>query len=776
MKAVWRKALADLLGRPWQSLLIVSTLAAAAALLYLGLASLSAAKAPFERQMERTRGAHAWFYFTGGLRGLDLVEMTRSQPEVVETTEAIPYYFTKLVLPETGKASAPVPWVVLTARERSEPMGRILLEGRDLSPGEGTAALLGASVARFHGLKPGDRLTVETPNGNRTITLAGLIVEPRYCEYPDCGSQPLYINPETFKEWTAGSDKTGYFLGVRLTDPAGADRFVARVEKAAGTGGSRGSAFWQVIQNVYQSGLALKMLPVLAFGLVALLAAGLITANIIGGAVLGQYREIGLLKALGFSGGQIRLLFGGQNLLLGLSGGGIGALIGYLISQRTLAPLANTVGTPEVLQFQPLIALAVAAAVTVLASFAALVAAQGAVRGKPAEALARGFAAARGGMPWPVRLLGRFRLPAPVLLGLKDAFARPARAVMTTLSLALCLLTISLSVQITAVGNQVLRDPTIIGLYWDLTVQPQAGKLPETEEAVQQLPGLAGYFRETIRTASAPEQELTFTLRVVDGAWQEAGIRVLSGRLPASTEEIMLSPFLLNRLGVKVGQTLPVQVGDRELPLTVTGTYQDKAEGGNIGLVALETLRRFVPEAAPSVLRVKMEANADRFQARATLMEQAGPRLSIWVESGEFPPWAQDLLDMVAILAAVMTGIAALSVLNTALLTAKEQMHEVGVRKAVGMTPAQIFAAVTTGGLAFAVLAAVIALPLSLVLNQFMVGALASTSGLGSVTVNLPAVVLLELAAGGAAIAVLASWPTALWAGRLPAARVLQAE
>ena len=75
--------------------------------------------------------------------------------------------------------------------------------------------------------------------------------------------------------------------------------------------------------------------------LAALLAVGFIVANAIGGRILASRRDIGLLKAAGFTPGGVTSLFVVENLILAGAASVVGTALGIAFSPLLLEPTAN---------------------------------------------------------------------------------------------------------------------------------------------------------------------------------------------------------------------------------------------------------------------------------------------------------------------------------------------------------------------------------------------------------------------------------------------------
>ena len=123
--------------------------------------------------------------------------------------------------------------------------------------------------------------------------------------------------------------------------------------------------------------------------------------------------------------------------------------------------------------------------------------------------------------------------------------------------------------------------------------------------------------------------------------------------------------------------------------------------------------------------------------------------------------------------------LAALGVLNSVLMATRERVHDLGVYKAVGMTPRQTLAMVTSSIIPPAVLAAAIALPTGLITQDLLIHHLAALTGL-VVPVRfihtLTAADLALLALAGLGIAIAGALGPATWAATANTTTPLRAE
>ncbi len=774
MRAVLRKMAADLAGRPWQSSLIVLTVAAAAALLYLGLAVLSATSGPYDKQHARADGAHAWFYLTGGEKGDELAARIAAMPEVLAATPVRPRWTTKLVL--TPEKSPRID-VAAMAPGPQEFDRYLVVQGRVLEAGDAGDGVLDASYAQFHGIKVGDQVSVATLSGPRTVTVVGLMAEPRICVYPSCQGVHLYVLPETFASLTEGVKKSYVGFGVKLKDPAAADKFIVAAKRLENADAKVLDALsWLRIRSIYRSENALTVSLILVVGTTAILAAALIIANIIGGAVLGQFREIGVLKAVGYTPGQVLQLFVGQNLVLALAGGAVGVGAGHLLARRMLAAQSFSMGDPDLLRFKVGVAGLVVLAVTLVGAVFAALAAWRAVAVRPSEALAGGVDRPRARVPLAARILTALRVPVPAVLGVKDVTARPARMLLTMLSLGICLVTLAISLGANSLFGRVLQDPAFVGMNFDL--QMSAGLMPpeEAERAVASEEAIDAYYSVAYRAGVLSDFDDNFYIRALGGDWERFSFPITAGRMIQGPDELVLGPVIAERHGLKVGQKVRIRVDGKDREVTLVGTYRAPDEGGATGMITLETLRQLAPDQKAGNFFAKVAAGTTPEGARQALLRQTDHKLDVVVAVLQVPPWLVEALDMIKLLAFLMAGIAGLSVLNTALLTTREQMREAGIRKAIGMTPAQIMAGAGAGGLWLGLMGAVIGVPGGAYVYKVLVDTMGRVTGIGELDGRLTWPYALAMVLISMGLAVVAALPAALWAGRLPTARVLYSE
>jgi len=127
----------------------------------------------------------------------------------------------------------------------------------------------------------------------------------------------------------------------------------------------------------------------------------------------------------------------------------------------------------------------------------------------------------------------------------------------------------------------------------------------------------------------------------------------------------------------------------------------------------------------------------------------------------------------------ILVSVAALGVIGSVVLDTRERVHDIGVYKALGMTPRQTTNMVLTSVLSLGFIAGVIGVPLGVWVHNLVLPLMGD-----QVQATLPPDVLnvyqlaelVLFAAGGIAIALLGALGPASWAGRIRTATALRTE
>jgi len=546
------------------------------------------------------------------------------------------------------------------------------------------------------------------------------------------------------------------------------------------------------------SGIAPIVPFVVAFGIIGLVLSALIVVNVVGGAVAAGYRRIGVLKSIGFTPGQVVATYAGQVMLPALIGCLAGVVLGNVLAVPLLAQTASVyrVGTLAVPGW---VDAAVAVAICCLAGLAAVAPAVRAGRLSATAAIATGRAPMAGRGYLAHRLLGRLRLPRPVTIGLAAPFARPARTAVTLTAILLGAVTVTFAVGLGASLNRVdyglshtRSEPVSVspaGSSGDVKhIGPAAAPPPPSPAAQQRAivaalraqPGTLHYAAESdvsAKVAGLPGQVPVTAFRG-NASW--TGYDIISGRWYTGPGQVDVPTNFLTVTGKAIGDTITITFAGRPIPVRIVGEVFDTRNSG-IGLFTdWQTLARAGHGAfalVPGTYDVALRPGTDPAAYAAALGHALGRGYAISLNSND--PFFLTLLGLIGVLTLLLAVVAGLGVLNTVVLHTRERVHDLGIFKAVGMTPRQTITMVICWVAGIGLVAGVVAVPVGMAVHRYVlpVMAHAAATDIPASYLNVygPAELVL-LALAGLVIAVAGAMLPASWAAGSRTATALRAE
>lgn len=783
-RALARTALADLRRHRLQTAMIFVILVTATASLSLAVTVRRMADEPFDRLMSETNGAHLWFAAGPGIDLRSIAAM-----DGVEAT-AGPYAVADVMpVDQSGPAMFGFGLRAMAQPADLSSPGRPLIEsGRWLQAANEVVIDpdIGFMPAPNVRLGPGGQLTLQGPDGPVVLDVVGTAVNVGSWQVDgsEILRQPhIYVLPETLARLAPDQTTWQSVLGVRLTDAAASRVFAVTALERLGAGSNVAVSDWHALRDAMTSENKLYVVLLTVFSGFALLAAVLVIANAIAGRVLSQFRAIGLLKAVGFTPGGILTLYLGEHLALGLVAGAIGLVIGAQAAPLFENELASLLTTTPVSPYEPGPLLVVLSVIAGAVALATIVPAVRGARVSTVRAITVGFTRTPGRESRLAHISSRLRLPIAARLGLKDAFARPVRTWVTVASLALTVVTLVVSIGLERTLQDVLDHPEHWGSPFSLAVSsdPMASsnlRIPPQDQAVSDTPVSPGAMPATdIRALLAAQPEVrtmvgrrsiearaegsasAFTTYALDGDIQTLASSVAEGRLFAGTGEAIAGQALMSALGVQVGDSLRLLVDGKPLDLTIVGRYVDLDHDGKLLMLGLDTYQAQIdPTAEPTEFLVRTTPGTSRWELQDRLWDATGGSLQIRGLDLGAEDDAAKIRAILVVLNLALIAIAVVNLISTTMLGVRERFRELGIVKAVGLTPIQVIGGVLAGVGTVSVVATLAGIPLGLAATRGLYDELGRQTGIGvgvgvmpawlDLAVLLPIVVVLALLGG----------------------------
>jgi putative ABC transport system permease protein len=752
--------------------LLVST---AASVLALGLVVDS--RAPFDHAFAAQHGAHV----------VAAIDPARATPAELAATRR---------LPEVTAAAGPFAEVTIASEQGGQPFPPMTLAGR-ASPG---GAIDDLTLQSGHWAKqPGQVVLASNPTPGGTflvplgsqLTVTGLPGQPRLTVVGIAssvtGSANGWVVPsEIARLRTPGTPAAAEMLyRFRSAGTAAAVRADVTAVSAALPAGAVAGAESYLAVRLEETGNIAPFVPFLiAFGVIGMVMSVLIVTNVVSGAVVAGYRRIGILKSIGFTPGQVVAAYTSQVTVSAVAGCLGGLVLGNLLAVPLLAKTARVYGVGS-LTVPTWVDVAVPVAMCCLTGIAALLPALRAGRLSAVQAIAAGRAPRTGRGYAAHRLLGRLRLPRPVTIGLAAPFARPARTAVTLAAILLgataVTFAVGLSTSLTKMANglsHVQAQPVQVLLTSANVFSFGAAQQRVTEAALRAQPGTQHFVAEADDVASVAgvSQQVPVTAFRGNAGW--AGYDMISGHWYAGPGQVDVPTGFLTVTGKAVGDIVTMTFGGRQIPVRIVGEVFSTQDRGVAMFTDWQTLARADRGLAPDQYDVGLRPGTSANAYTQALGSKLGPSYAVMLNS-RTSAVVDLMVGLIGTLTLLLAAVAGLGVLNTVVLHTRDRVHDLGVFKAVGMTPRQTITMVVCWVAGTGLVAGMIAVPVGVALHHYVLPVMASSAGLG-----LPASFLnvyqgwevAALALAGVVIAVAGALLPASWAAGIRTASALHAE
>jgi putative ABC transport system permease protein len=585
------------------------------------------------------------------------------------------------------------------------------------------------------------------------------------------------------------------FASAGTTAEVNAD--IAALRTALPHGALIGAQSWLTVKLEATSSIAPWVPFIVAFGLIGLVMSVLIVANVVSGAVVAGTRRIGVLKSLGFSPAQVVASYVIQVAVPAFLGCLAGVVAGNLLSVPLLSQTAQVYGVGA-LAVPVWVDVVVPLAMLGLAGLVALLLALRAGRMSAVQAIATGRAPRPAHGYGAHRLLGRARLlPRPVTIGLAGPFARPTRTAITLAAIVFGVVAVTFGVGLGASLDRVYNDLNLTAEQVQVSFPggPGSGSLVKGGGPGPAVPGPAAQERAVVAALRAQPDTLHYAAEADDdvnvtgvsdrlsltgfaGEASWTGYAMITGHWYSGSGEADVNTAFLTQTGAKVGDTYTLTSGTRHLTVRIAGEVFDPRGGRPEVIASTSTLAALDPGLAPNQYDVALKPGTSAQAYAHTVGAALGPNYDVST-NGSSSVQFYAIIGMVATLTLLLIAVAGLGVLNTVVLQTRERVHDLGVFKAIGMTPRQTIAMVVCSVAGVGLVAGLIAIPVGIAVHHYVLpvmGHAAQTDVPASVlNVYRPAELVL-LALSGLVIAVAGALLPAGWAARTRTASALRAE
>ncbi|MFP4206417.1 MAG: ABC transporter permease [Spirochaetaceae bacterium] len=445
--------------------------------------------------------------------------------------------------------------------------------------------------AEEKGVAVGDRVRVAGEGYSHDYTVSSLVRDAQM-NPAIVHSKRFLLNDRDYERLKADVTDREYLVEFRLTDPGRIDEFSAAYQEAALP--QRGPAVdYQLFRvlNALSDGIVAAVVIILS--LVLIVIAGLCLRFTILATVEEDYREIGVMKAVGMPRRRIKGIYLAKYVALGGSAAALGYLASLPLTDLVTGNIARYMGRGPQGVAGLLVPMLAAAAIFAMVVVSAMLVLRRFDRISAVEALRAktGSEAPRPGRALPLRAARLLNIN--VFLGMRDGLQRFRLFGLLTFIFFF-------AAGITLIPLHFLstiRSPSFIS-YMGIGASDIRVDLRQSDEIEERFDEVVDRIAADPDVArSAPLVTSLFTIAHENGETERFAVETgdftvfpldyLHGRAPRSQEEIALSYLNARDLEKKVGDTITLHGVARDLTMRVTGIYQDVTNGGRTAKAVL---------------------------------------------------------------------------------------------------------------------------------------------------------------------------------------------
>lgn len=788
----------------------VATMMAVASAVVAGSLMVAAA-APFDNAFKKQQGPHITAQFDPAKASAAQLAKTGKLPGV--TASAGPYPSTTVRPVDRSGFQLPT----LTLVGRSGPDGAV--DRVDLKSGR-WAQKAGEVVldASFEGpaFGIGTPMKLSDDKDAATLSIVGFAVSAS--KTADAWAAPAQVDALASTGTSVASQMLYRFDSASTNQQILADR--KKLATSVGSGALLGTQSWLDTKRAADQGAAATVPFVMAFGALGIVMSVIIVSSVISGAVGTSLRRIGILKAIGFTPREVVRAYVAQALIPAVVGITLGVVLGNLLAVPLLSDTESVHGGVS-LSVAWWVDVAVPAAALVVVALAALIPALRAGRLRTVEAIAVGRSPRTGRGQWAHRAMGMLPLPRQVTYGLATPFTHPVRTLAMLLAVAFGTVAATFAVGLTSSLNAIgtSQDPESRAAVTVTTTKaievappppppvggdaggppppggsesgpppvensaastskkPKVADPAKVRAAVTSQPGTESYYGKAQSEVAVAGVSGSIQASLYEGDSRSGSYEMLSGHWITGKGQVVVPSRFLERTSTKLGDTVRVTYEKETTTLRIVGESFDTS-GSQLEIHA--DMADF-KSAEPSIFLVETKpgVSADDYaQKVAAVVQPLGGDATTGSESGQ-----DGIILIMAAMAVLLTlmliTVAGLGVLNSVVLDTRERIHDLGICKAIGMTPRQTMGLVLASVAVIGVIGGLIGVPAGYALHHVVMpvmGRAVGTSLPSPVLDVYGPVQLLLLGLGGVVIAMLGALIPAGWAARARTTTALRTE
>jgi len=730
----WLKLRRDILASRWQFLAVAVVIALGVAIFIGAYGSYQNLRSSYDRTYDQLRMADLWFEVADAPAG---VAQEVAAVEGVAAAEGRLVEELPVVLPKAGPERMLGRFVTLPSERRAEVNDIKVTNGEYFSPGsDEPQVLLEKGFADFHDAQPGDMLQLIVAEDETVdFRVAGVAASPEYL-WVAKSERDLFTLPSTFGIVFVPHDQLSELLGHR----GQINEVTLRLENGADEVAVRGEVetllapydLGRVIDREHQLGNRLLQLDLegfealaLVFPILFLSVSALAIYTLLNRLVQMQRPHIGLMRAIGYSRGQVLRHYLVYGLAVGVVAAAAGVALGYALSIGITEMYGHFLNVPFISQrLQPGIMAIGFAAGVLTALIAGAIPAWGSAGTRPAEAMQPPAPTAGRRTILETLVPPLARAPYVLRLPLRNLFRARRRTLYTVLG-------VGSGVALVLVAASFLDSyDSMIRLQFD-DIQKYDAKVSFTQPVPQSLAAEVAAFEgvaaaepiiEVPVALSAGGERHVTALQGIEADSRLYGTPAPGGDSVSTGDGLLLTPPVSKLLGVRESDTVNVQPllpGGEVMELTVDAIVKHPL--GDIAFARLDTAQGLAGgEGLASTLLVSFTGTPDEPLQERLLALPGAPTVEYTEDVEEY---INELSDLIFVFVGVMLvfGVALgfAIIFNTITINTLERRRELATMRTIGSSVGRLGAMLTVENVLMGLLGVVVGLPLGYAISLY---------------------------------------------------------
>jgi lipoprotein-releasing system permease protein len=185
--------------------------------------------------------------------------------------------------------------------------------------------IMGKGLARKLNVRPGDRVVITTPQGyTMTLKVVGIF----QMGMGAIDNIRSYANLSTVQTILQQDHLYITDINIKLIDLHQAKTIAPQYQQLYGYTAED----WETANATFLTGTIIRNILTYSVSITLLIVAGFGIYNILNMTIISKMKDIAILKAMGFSGRDVKMIFMIQSLVIGFLGSVLGLIIGFILS------------------------------------------------------------------------------------------------------------------------------------------------------------------------------------------------------------------------------------------------------------------------------------------------------------------------------------------------------------------------------------------------------------------------------------------------------------